>query len=413
MARYPEAPCSGATRSSLAAAAALMLGAIFALPGTVQAMITCEREVTANVVALDQPVLFNRLGASNVNGMVYALESDVINTGTGLTLNNGGAATPGQVQLRPDKRPRPLVLRVREGDCLTVNFTNLLTPVGNPNNIPNDIGVGPQFNVFIDPQVADRHASFHVSGMQLVDNIQDDGSFVGANVNGGSVVAQGGSTSYHLYAEHEGVFTASSYGATVGSDGNEGNTTNLLFGQVIVEPKGARIYRSGVTEEELRLASMDIDPASDSCGARNLTASGQPVIDYEAPYPAANCDNGTDLGAGVWAAEGKAGLPILNMMNATSPPGTAVEIVHTALDAIVAPRSRWLLAQRVPGHGVPLSAGERWQAQPHRAEPRRAVPRLRLGVPRRDGRGQAFPGFFIPSPTRYLMWCWPASRTPS
>ena len=29
--------------------------------------------------------------------------------------------------LRPDKRPRPLVLRVAAGDCLTVNFENRLT----------------------------------------------------------------------------------------------------------------------------------------------------------------------------------------------------------------------------------------------------------------------------------------------
>src|SRR3990172_3913800 len=66
--------------------------------------ITCEREVTANIVVLDQPVLFNRLGASNVNGMIFALERDVINMTSGLTLNNGGALEAGNVALRPDKR---------------------------------------------------------------------------------------------------------------------------------------------------------------------------------------------------------------------------------------------------------------------------------------------------------------------
>ena len=99
--------------------------------GVAQAQ-TCERTLTANIVTLDQPVLFNRLGASNVNGMIFALERDVINKDSDLTLNSGGLALPGKVALRPDKRPRPVVLRVREGDCLTINLTNLLTPNPNP-----------------------------------------------------------------------------------------------------------------------------------------------------------------------------------------------------------------------------------------------------------------------------------------
>ena len=34
------------------------------------AAVSCSRTVTANVVALDQRVMFNRLGAQNVNYMV-------------------------------------------------------------------------------------------------------------------------------------------------------------------------------------------------------------------------------------------------------------------------------------------------------------------------------------------------------
>ncbi|MGB3095402.1 MAG: hypothetical protein WBB46_01535, partial [Candidatus Deferrimicrobiaceae bacterium] len=256
-------------RGFLIVALTAMLAATFAA-GDAQAAITCEREVTANIVAIDQPVLFNRLGASNVNGMIFALRRDVINMTDNLTLNNGGAAEPGNVMLRPDKRPRPLVLRVREGDCLTVNLENLLALAPNPNNAV----APPQFNVLIDEQVADRHVSFHVSGLQLVDGIYDDASYVGQNPAGGDLVIPGFSATYKLYAEHEGVYTAMSYGALTGSDGNMGNVSNLLFGEVIVEPKGARIYRSGVTEEEMRLATID------------NTADGHPIIDYEAVYPA-------------------------------------------------------------------------------------------------------------------------------
>lgn len=70
--------------------------------------------VTADVVAIDQAFYYNRLGAMNPSGMMYALKSDVV--------ARDGAIQPsfGNVMLRPDKRTRPLVLRVNEGDCLTV-----------------------------------------------------------------------------------------------------------------------------------------------------------------------------------------------------------------------------------------------------------------------------------------------------
>ncbi len=98
---------------------------------------SANAKVTANVVVIDQPLMFNRLGAANVNGMIYALRRDVINSDSRLPLTAGGAEDPGNIELRPDRRPRPLVLRVREGDCLTVNLKNLLTSVANPFLIPS------------------------------------------------------------------------------------------------------------------------------------------------------------------------------------------------------------------------------------------------------------------------------------
>ncbi len=80
---------------------------------------------TANVVALDQPFFWNRLGAVQPQGMIFALKGDVINKSG----NPNDPLTPGQVMLKETKRPRPLVLRMNVGDCLTVNFTNLLNPV--------------------------------------------------------------------------------------------------------------------------------------------------------------------------------------------------------------------------------------------------------------------------------------------
>jgi len=317
----------------------------------------CERTLTANIVALDQPVLFNRLGASNVNGMIFALERDVVDAGTGpgagKTLNNGGDAVQGKVALRPDKRPRPLILRVREGDCLTINLTNLLDPNPNPikpidpaadrDPMPDDLDPNTnddaQFNVPIDQQVLGREVSFQVAGLEWKDGAKDAASHVGLNTS--SLVPLGVTKSYSLYAPEEGVFVARGMASTVGSNGNQGNSSNLLFGQVIVEPRGARIYRSQTTEEEMRLASMNLDTTDMLyCGTRNLTGDGQPIIDYEATYPTTKCDNGTLLGEQAWIAEGKDGLPLLNTICGAAGVASGScqlnEIVHSDIHAIVA-----------------------------------------------------------------------------
>ena len=68
----------------------------------------------------------------------------------------------------------PLVVRSAAGDCLTVNFTNLLAPVANPNNAQQD-------QLINNDQVAGRCAGFHASGTELRTSMADDGSMVGAN----------------------------------------------------------------------------------------------------------------------------------------------------------------------------------------------------------------------------------------
>ena len=348
------------------------LGSLGAAPAS--AAITCEREVTANVVAIDQPILYNRLGASNVNGMMFALERDVVQKGTLKPKSQGGQLAHGNVQLRPDKRPRPLVLRVRVGDCLTVNFTNLLAAGPNPHNLQP-----PQFNVFVDEQVAERRASFHAAGMQLRDNIGSDGSHVGKNAS--SLAAPGQTRTYKLYAEKEGVFLVKDGATHFGSDANQGNSSNGLFGQVIVEPKGARIYRNVLTEEEMRLAAdANYNGVID---AAEKTATGHPKIRYDATYP----------NSGVWAAEGKGGLPILNMMNPPTAGATSVEIVHSEIDAVIAGP---LDNGHFPTDTYPLEkAGMRNPSLPNRLEPFRDYAQVWHDEP---GTAQAFPGFYKNDP---------------
>src|SRR3990172_2821510 len=160
---------------------AAVIAATFAV-NDAQAAIICDRTVTADLVVIDQPLMYNRLGAANINGMIFALRRDVIKSNTLLPLTAGGTATPGNVELRPDRRPRPLVLRVRQGDCLTVNLENLLTEAANPlQPVLNTAVTGIPFAVNLDDQPTDRVVGFHAAGMQLVNSIDDDGSMVGEN----------------------------------------------------------------------------------------------------------------------------------------------------------------------------------------------------------------------------------------
>lgn len=342
------------------------------------AAITCEREVSADVVAFDMPLMYNRLGASNINGAIYALKRDVINRSSRLPLTAGGSATPGQVELRPDKRVRPMVLRIREGDCLTVRLTNLLTPTPNPNNVPHVNAAGQQFTVFIDEQIASRVVGFTASGLQPVNSIDDMASMVGKNhlASGqgtpdnatGAQAAPGQTRSYKVYAAKEGVHLVTSEGATVGNDANQGHSGSGLFGQVIVEPRGARIYRSQVTEEEMRLATVGTLP------------TGQPKLDYEASYPA----------GGVWAQEGKAGLPVLNMMKCA---GSSCEIVHSEINGLIAGPNA---DGSFPPGTYPLeSTGRRNPTVPNRLEPFRDFAQVWHDEP---ATAQAFPGFYVDDP---------------
>ncbi len=319
------------------------------------AAVACTRTIVANVSAIDFPIMFNRLGAQNPNLIIYALDRDLVPT--------GAAAPAAPFTLRGDKRPRPLVLRVSAGECLTVNFTNRLTAAANPNNAINPADPRLQIN----DQVAERRASFHVPGLELATSILDDGSNVGLNTSS-LAPAAGGTATYNYYAPHEGTFLVTNGGATFGGDASAGNSGSGMFAVVNVEPAGARSYRSTVTEEELRLATVGTTPA------------GQPIIDYEAVYPATDATGAPS----VWAAEGKSGKPILNVLAGN-------ETFHSDLDAIIVgpnPDGTFPAGTypALPGGAV------RNPAYPNRHEPFREFTTV---FHDENSVGQAFPGYFL------------------
>jgi len=221
----------------------------------------CQRQLTANVVALDQVFFWNRLGAVQPQGMIYALKRDVVPK----TSDSLGA---GNARLRDGKRPRPLILRMNVGDCLTINFENYLAT-----------------STVDDQQPATRKASVHVVGMQVVDSIDSDGSYVGANTS--SLVSPGGSATYKIYAEREGGYLMYSGGAQTGGEGNGGSINAGLFGAVIVEPAESEWFRSQLTHDDFAVATTDWFP--DDPGLWNNPEIYLPVFapmfDYYATYP--------------------------------------------------------------------------------------------------------------------------------
>ncbi|HEV8579333.1 MAG TPA: hypothetical protein VGX68_09650 [Thermoanaerobaculia bacterium] len=294
--------------------------------------------VTAHVIALNQQLTLNRMGAEIADGWMYALARDVFPKGT--TPANETEAnscrykncTAGNVQLRSTKRPRPPVLRVNQGQCLQIVFKNLLAST-------------------LD--ASQPAAAIHVQGVEWVSDSNDDGAWVGTNAN--STVGPNGTHTYTLYARHEGDFLMYS-GADPWSNlgtGDGGQLSLGLFGAVEVEPAGAEWYRSQVTEQDLCYASGDgfYDPASKSC--RRTTPDNLPLIKYRATYPD--------------------GVPILNMLNCLgqNPNGCPKggEIVHADLTAVITGRT----ANGQPGN-FPTDAVVRPVFNPAYALPERLQP---------------------------------------
>jgi hypothetical protein len=220
--RAPPPPGRGIHRLALAL---LLLLAATAAPLHAQ----CSRTRVARVAAFEQFIWYNRLGANAPDALMYALEQDVVNS-------SGGPGATGDAHLRPGRRPRPIVLRVNAGECLQITLRNLLSPTVD--------AAHPDSN---------RYVSAHVTGMQLVRTIEDDGSAVQQNTP--SLVAPGGTRTYVLFAEKEGTYLLYSTAQTTGGEGDGGQIARGLFGAVNVEPGGGEFYRSQVTAEDLRLAS--------------------------------------------------------------------------------------------------------------------------------------------------------------
>ncbi|MGV8711474.1 MAG: hypothetical protein ACWA6R_02895 [Nitrosomonas sp.] len=425
-----------------------------------------EDTLQADVVAIDHPMVFNRLGAQNVNWMMYALRHDIVDISNPNDLKTLDYSDAGNVlfekvkskhasrdiALRPDLRPRPLVLRVAAGDYLRVNFTNLLhqklkhfpapepdflepktgeeieqqpsnppnysNPFNNPTPLkgmehpaqwpPKDfskIDNPPAgFNLSeddfhrvytSDDQVASRHVGFHPQGLELVTNIDDDSSYVGKN--GNSLAAPGETKTYCFRAEKEGAYLVSNTGAVFGGEGTSGNSGVGLFGAVTVQPSSEsykkdkdEALRTRFFRAQVTEEEMRLATRKDDDGKEIKTPTGQPVIDFNATYPQDCAANGG--ASGVWCREGKAGKPILNMVHKEIDhisQKTVKRIWHGDINAIiVGPNDDGSF----PADTYPLeSIGDRNPTLPTRLEPFREFVSI---FHDENAATQAFPYFF-------------------
>ena len=272
------------TPSTVGACWILTLIVISALPGVAdESAFACKRAIKAQVVALDQPWMWNRLGAAQPGGIIYALYGDVVKS-DGSELPDPANLSPddreklakdlvGNVRLRDDKRARPLVLRANKGDCLEITFWNLLSP-----GTTKDTTKAPRFNFLSRPSIQQsndklaplellqqkgaaqgtsplistktRWAGIHATGIELVQSIKSDASWVGENPNG--LTMPGDIQVYKWYAAEEGTFLIYSP-----ADMEEAEQTQSgLFGAINVEPEGAEWYRSQVTRDDMDQATL-------------------------------------------------------------------------------------------------------------------------------------------------------------
>ena len=97
---------------------------------------TTNRVIKVDMVVMQQTIKNNRLGAEITDGQMYVLRRDVLPVSAGydqygndLNQAYSGKLEPGKVKLRQYKRPRPMVIRANVGDILEITLTNLLPKI--------------------------------------------------------------------------------------------------------------------------------------------------------------------------------------------------------------------------------------------------------------------------------------------
>ncbi|WP_093565552.1 hypothetical protein [Methylobacterium sp. 174MFSha1.1] len=340
---------------------------------------TPRRIVHAEVVALDQLIVYNRFGSFNPYGMVFALRRDVSALGVGAATDadqcrtrdgteaGEGSLTPGAVRLKDCKRARPLTLRANVGDILEIKLTNLLRPPPQQPDISRSWCGERQGDDGTRPTRRDERTAFEQQCREA-ERIEHQGEAgeraaaaeerrgdwpatrglslaipgleplpIGGKVAdeclGLAAVKPGDSFVCRFRLEREGTHLFSSLAAPAGGEGDAGSATHGLFGALIVESPGATALRSQVPQ-----AGFDAVWPAKAAGAVRHARSGLP--DYAA---ASREPRARDARPGAHPC-GDAPVPVLGMIRAC--PGSETvegvayaraELVHGDLNAVIVP----------------------------------------------------------------------------
>lgn len=169
----------------------------------------CQRKTRYfTIEAIQIPIVYNRYGDYDPNGLLYVLEED------SQRIQEEAVRRFHQMPPQPYEEVQPLVLRVNLGDTVKICFRNQLN----------------------------RRLSIHVQGLSY-DVMTSDGTSTGFNTDS----TTNREIIYTWYADTEGVFLFHDMADARSSE--EATNIHGLFGAVIVEPPGAKWFDPQTGEE--------------------------------------------------------------------------------------------------------------------------------------------------------------------
>ncbi|MET7241764.1 hypothetical protein ABZT49_00185 [Methylobacterium sp. EM32] len=378
-----------------------------------------RRIVHADIVALDQLLVYNRFGSFNPYGMIFALRRDVSDLSESPvtdadicrkedgTRAGTGTLEPGKVRLKDCRRARPLVLRANVGDIVEITVSNMLMDeqpdISDPwcKDAPSAAGTPPTradarkaFARQCDEAAAagkllaeveargtpgDREAAkvereagtverkgdwpatrMLSLAMPGLEPLPTSGSGIDPKCLGLDAARPGEAFTCRFRLEREGTHLFSSLAAPAGGEADAGSLIHGLFGALIVEPQGAVALRSQVTQ-----AGFDAlwRPAPDDRLPHRRTG--------EADYAAAVARPvAMDARPGAFPC-GPSPIPVLAVARPCTGTETVdgvaygrAEIVHGDLNAIVVPDPNRPLPPVDPGlAGEDLRTAQRLAAE--------------------------------------------------
>ncbi|MER7443877.1 SdrD B-like domain-containing protein [Micromonospora avicenniae] len=184
-------------------------------PAEVAPCVAGQQQRIYSVSAISVDVPFNRFGRTLRNARIFALDQDVAAiTNWWRPLAENAADDPaGNRRLRP----RPLVLRANEGECVRVTLTNRLSP-------------DPVYGLPAAPRVG-------IQATGVVLDVRGDGG-ARAGYNADPTVGIGESTTYFWRVPaQEGLFLFQDMATPAGGEHDAGSRGIGLYGGLAVEPK--------------------------------------------------------------------------------------------------------------------------------------------------------------------------------